>query len=235
MPTDEDLRNAYHRGVAIFPPVGCKGCDIVIPVAMPKDNSMAYFVVHVKNCRRDKLIPPLRTEAQNALRAASAGLPRVPAHMAMMMCLRTESDRGAIEVVNPVKTQSTEHRTATRGDKTEGHGTYKLGEKFFRRVMFAAVGMDPGLGFTDEPEKEPETVEIVDLLRRLLDCTSEVAARSPYHDRLTTLGYVFFGVTAAVRFFLGTHVHIQYILLQKISSLDVGNCIIRPAIGILIS
>lgn len=155
---------------------------------------MAYFVIQVKNRRRDKLTPSLRTEAQNALRAAIGGLPKVPAHMVMMMCLRTESDRGAIEVVNPVKMQSTEHRAATRGDESEGHGTYRWGEKHFRRVMFVAVGMDlglyPGLGFTDEPEKEPETVEIVDLLRRLLDCTYEVitATESPYHDRLTALG-----------------------------------------------
>lgn len=202
-PTDETLRRAYQRGAAIFPPFGYKGCGIVIPVALPAENTMTYFIVQVKNRRDDSLTPGLRNEARDALKSAAMLLPSSSsAHVALLVSLRSKSGQGDMDIAYPAK-RSTEtgevppprasqknkkkkkKSSQIAGGSSGGGGAqpsttpeyiWKDGE--LKRVVIVAVGMDldlyPGLGFGSEPKEEPETVEIVGYLKSLLNCTSEM-------------------------------------------------------------
>ncbi|KAL2005782.1 hypothetical protein VTN00DRAFT_10275 [Thermoascus crustaceus] len=67
-PTAETLRWAYQRGAVIFRPFGYKGCDIIIPVALPEDNVMNHFIILVKSRRDDALtlLSAMKPETQRS-------------------------------------------------------------------------------------------------------------------------------------------------------------------------
>ena len=48
MPTLEKLREAFERAAGILPPLGYKGADILIPVALAR-GKMSFLLIQVKN------------------------------------------------------------------------------------------------------------------------------------------------------------------------------------------
>lgn len=99
-PSEETLNHAYARSAAIFPPVGFKGCDIVIPVHVQGQPRMSYLIVQVNNRRDDSMVRSLKEEARGSLLSAANLVPDAPSYMAILMSLRGKSPR-TMEVVYP--------------------------------------------------------------------------------------------------------------------------------------
>ncbi|KAL1969978.1 hypothetical protein VTN77DRAFT_6383 [Rasamsonia byssochlamydoides] len=156
--TDRTLRRAWHRGMALLAPQGFKAYDLVIPVGLPEVNKMTYLTVQVKNRKDESLTDDLRTEASDLMRTAAKILPEAPAQRSQQT--------------------STKFQYAWPGKR--------------KGVTLVAVGLDfslyPGLGFTDNPEQELESREILRLLKSLLGNTSQVVtgSSSAYTERMKT-------------------------------------------------
>ena len=93
-PAAEILRQAFNRGAAMILPDKFPGADILIPVFIPEGNEMSYFIIQVKNRKDDSITRgETRLDANQGMKLATSQLPRVKAHLALMMCLRcTQGD-----------------------------------------------------------------------------------------------------------------------------------------------
>lgn len=184
--TDRTLRRAWSRGMALLAPQCSKAYDLVIPVGLQKVNKMSYFVVQVKKGKNDSMTAALRTEGADLMRTAAKLLPETSAHMGILMSLRNKTGVGAIDMVLPQKRSQD-----AAGGGGGSNSTYAWpGNR--KGVVVVAVGLDfplyPGLAFTDHPKEEPESQEILSILKNLLSDTSEIVSNSSstYTKRMQT-------------------------------------------------
>lgn len=185
-PTMVTLHQAYRRGVALLPPFGWKGADMVIPIGLPEDK-MSYVVVQVKNRKNDILSRGLKNEARDALKSAADGLGDRD-HIAVMMSLRGKGGQEGVELVQPPVRQETVRRNRP--------GPFKINYDWEqpKRLLIVAVGMSldvyPGIGLQDKPQDEPVTRQIVETFKNLLGYTTAVdaSAHGLYYEHLSPLG-----------------------------------------------
>lgn len=191
-PTEATLRKAFYRGAAIFPLVGFGGCDMIIPIFLPKTETMSYFLLQIKNRGHDAMTGVLRNEAKDSLQTAANLLPSTAAHISLMMSLRARKEEEKVEVVYPAPRS----KTSSRANKKKDSG--KMGKNFAfydtARVVIAAVGMSLDLyrGFLHPRENmlhQETSGESLKILKRLLACTSETHTdrTGDYHNHLAPL------------------------------------------------
>ncbi|KAL1979111.1 hypothetical protein VTN96DRAFT_6838 [Rasamsonia emersonii] len=186
-PTAKTLKRAYDRGAAIFPPLGYKGCDIIIPVSLRGQQKMTYLIIQVKNRRNDSLTNALRNEAKEALKSAAGLLLTSSPHLGILMSLRSREGQQEMDVVYPLERPAQRPPSGRQGKKM-GDTNYVWND--MNRVVIAAVGMGvdlyPGVGFGHRPENEPQTVEMVQYLNSLLDQTAEMPTKeeNSYYEYL---------------------------------------------------
>lgn len=173
MPSESTLRDAFNRGAAILLPRGQIEANILIPILLPDDDEMTYFIIQVSNEKEDHLTRMKGFEAQTSLQRAAGYLPDVRVHLAMAM--RLGSTKEGMDVVYP--TRSNVPKSSYHWDST-------------KRVVLLSSGVTlnlfPGLGLTEEPAKDPAEVKIVKVLKEMLKDNPKMV--SSYHQRLKPLG-----------------------------------------------
>lgn len=177
-PDEETLTKAYFRGSGILPPIGYKGCDLIIPVFVP-NGKVSYFLFQVKSRARDTMSAHLRSEARTSLHDAAKNLPKTMAHIGMMMSLRGREGCENMATVYPSEASHPATKQSSARQRETPSPKYNWGD--MNRVVLLSVGfglkMFRGVGLADESVAENEKGEALRFLQSLLDCNSETPIR----------------------------------------------------------
>lgn len=172
-PSERTLREAFNRGATILLPRGQIEANILIPILLPDNDEMTYFIIQICNEKGDHLTRKKSFEAQTSLQRAAGHLPDVRAHLAIAMHLG--STKECMDVIYP--TQSNAPKSNYHWDS-------------MKRVVLLSCGVNldifPGLGITKEPAKKPDEVKMVKVLKEMLNDRPKMM--SLYHRRLKPLG-----------------------------------------------
>ena len=140
---------------------------------------MSFLVIQIKNRRDDSLTSDLKNEARGSLTSAAQLLDSKVAHVAVMMSLRADGEKEAVQVIEPAENLPS---PGTRKKISHGSSTYIWESQ--KRLLIAAVGTSlniyPGIGFSNDPERESQTQAILEIFKSLLNCTGEM--RFPVTD-----------------------------------------------------
>ena len=188
-PTENTLRDAFARGAALFAPFNFPGCDLIIPVFNLSTKRYTFIIIQVKNRCNDSVTPRLKLDAANDLAVAAQHLKFTssapPAHIAIMMCLRSGAPTQNAVIVRPELKPTTTHNTRKRKVSPNGESNCYQWEKI-PRILLLGVGLVealyPALGKCSG-QQDVHTAHAIELLKQLLDCIPQVSVPIGSHER----------------------------------------------------
>ena len=171
-PAAEILRQAFNRGAAMILPDKFPGADILIPVFIPEGNEMSYFIIQVKNRKDDSITRgETRLDANQGMKLATSQLPRVKAHLALMMCLQC-TQGGSVVLYPQLK-------------KRQKNGSIYSWNNMNRVVVLLCglnLNLFPGLQL-ESKSTQPGAQESIDVMKKMLWCTAEDGDDGSVYDR----------------------------------------------------
>jgi hypothetical protein len=186
-PTENTLQGAFARGAALFAPFDFPGGDLIIPVLNLSTKRYTFIIIQVSD---DSVTP--RLKAANDLAVAAQRLKFTSsdplAHIAIIMCLRSDARPQNAVIVQPEKVQAASgpitRASRKRRASTSGESHYQW-EKT-PRILLLGAGLNevlyPALGKCSG-QRDVHTARVVELLKQLLDCIPEVSVPPGSHDR----------------------------------------------------
>ena len=175
VPCEENLREAFYRGAAMFMEKDHEGCDIMIPVLLSESQrkkKMSCIAVQVKNRKKDVLGDKLRGDSQTDLKRGLGNLSTSIAHIGLMLSLKGQKGKEDADITYPPERQDKESRS---GSKAPGK---KYCFNDMNRVVAAIVGMDldlyPGLIHPNDNRGAPGASSgVLEILKALLALRDE--------------------------------------------------------------
>ena len=134
------------------------------------------------------MTPRLKSDAANDLAVAVQHLKFTysapPAHIAIMVCLRSGAPPQNAVIVQP-ELKSITHNTKKRKASPSGKSNYYQWEKT-PRILLLGAGLDealyPAIGKCSG-QRDVHTARVVELLKQLLDCIPQVSVPVGSRDR----------------------------------------------------